>query len=56
MRFIELHKRDGEPVLINVHHILAISRFDEESTDITMSDGITFVKETPDEILLKIRG
>lgn len=56
MRFIELHDRDGEPILVNVHQILTISKCADDVTDITMGDGIAIVRETPDEILLKIRG
>jgi uncharacterized protein YlzI (FlbEa/FlbD family) len=56
MRFIELHDRDGNPVLVNVHQILTISKCSDAVTDISMGDGLVIVKETPDEILLKIRG
>lgn len=55
MRFIELTNRDGDPILVNVNHILTISKYDG-FTDVTMMDGITWVRETPDEILIKIRG
>ena len=56
MRFIELHNREGKAILVNVHQILTITRYDDNSTDLTMADGVTFVQETPDEILMKIRG
>jgi uncharacterized protein YlzI (FlbEa/FlbD family) len=56
MRFIELHDRDGNPILINVHHILTIAKCSGDVTDIVMVDGLVIVAETPDEILIKIRG
>lgn len=56
MRFIELHNRDGVPILINVYQIISIARYDDEITDLVCCDGITSVRETPDEIILKIRG
>lgn len=56
MRFIELTNKINEPVFVNVNNILTITRYDENTTDVTMLDGVTWVRETPDEILLKIRG
>ena len=55
MRFIELTSRDGYPILVSVNHILTISK-EDDFTDVTLMDGITWVRETPDEILIKIRG
>lgn len=56
MRFIELHDRDGNLVLVNISQILTIKKCSDEVTDICMCDGSVMVRETPDEILLKIRG
>jgi len=56
MRFIELHDTFDEPMLIAVHHILTIQRHEKDYTHITMLDGSLYMKETPDEIMLKIRG
>jgi hypothetical protein len=56
MRFIELHDSENNPVLIAVNQILWIKRSDNYLTGIAMYDGVEYVTETPDEILLKIRG
>jgi hypothetical protein len=56
MRFIELHDSDSNPILIAVHQILWIKRSNNYLTQIAMYDGVEYVTETPDEILLKIRG
>jgi uncharacterized protein YlzI (FlbEa/FlbD family) len=56
MRFIELNDCNDEPMLISVHHIMTIQRHEKDDTQITMLYGSLYVKETPDEILLKIRG
>jgi hypothetical protein len=56
MRFIELHDRDGNPILVNIHQILTIAKNLDEVTDINIADGLVTVRETPDEILMKIRG
>jgi hypothetical protein len=56
MRFIELHDSENNPILIAVHQIIWIKRLDKHGTQIAMYDGVEYVTETPDEILLKIRG
>jgi hypothetical protein len=58
MRFIELHDRDGNPILVNIHQILTIAKNLDDVTDINIADGLGLVtvRETPDEILMKIRG
>ena len=56
MRCIELHECDSsEPVLVNVSRLDLMYRFDDKT--ILRIDGNDIgVKETPDEILIKIRG
>jgi hypothetical protein len=56
MRFIELDQKEGGHVLVNVHNILTIERNSDGFTEIVMADALIFVRETPDEIMLKIRG
>ena len=56
MRFIELHECDsGESVLVNVSKLDLIYRFDDK-TVLRIGGTDIGVKETPDEILIKIRG
>lgn len=56
MRFIELHEYDsGEPVLVNVSRLDLMYRYDDKT--ILRIEGTDIgVKETPDDILIKIRG
>jgi hypothetical protein len=56
MRFIELHECDsGAPFLVNVSRLNLMYRYDDKT--ILRIDGNDIgVKETPDEILIKIRG
>jgi hypothetical protein len=56
MRFIELTTRGGGSILVNVHQIISITWHEGDVTELVMGDGITTVKETPDEIMIKIRG
>jgi hypothetical protein len=56
MRLLELHFEDGSPVLVFLHSIVTIHRGDDELTKINLSDGCIWVKETPNEIKLKIYG
>lgn len=56
MRFIKLTNKSNETVFVNVNNILTFARYDENTTYVRMIDGVTWVRETPDEILLKIQG
>lgn len=56
MRFIELHESDsGDPVFVNVARLDLMYRFDNK-TVLRIASSDIGVKETPDEIMLKIRG
>ena len=55
-RFIEVMNRRGEPVYVNVRHILTISiaRFSDDNTlfgNITTERGSIITKQMPNEIL-----
>lgn len=56
MRFIELHECDsGEPLLVNVARLDLMYRYDDKT--ILRIEGTDIgVRETPDDILNKIRG
>jgi len=57
MRFIELETTHGPKVILNVDKIIAITPDDEDNcTAIQLVDNILYVKETPHDIVLKIRG
>jgi hypothetical protein len=63
MRFIQLQAtKDGNMCLINVEHIISVTAWSKEvepdqGSWITFVDGEgMFAKESPDEIMLKIRG
>lgn len=56
MRFIELHEFDsGDPVLVNVNRIDLLYKM-EDRTILRVDQTDISVKETPDDILIKIRG
>lgn len=56
MRFVELHENQtNNPVLINVHKIDLMYVFDGK-TVLRIEGSDIGVNETPDEILIKIRG
>ncbi len=57
MRFIELETTHGPRVMLNVDKIIAITPDDEDNcTAIKLIDTVLYVKETPHDIVLKIRG
>jgi hypothetical protein len=57
VRFIELETTHGPKVILNVDKIIAITPDDEDNcTAIKLIDTILYVKETPHDIVLKIRG
>lgn len=56
MRFVELHEnQNNQPVLINVTKIDLMYEF-EGKTVLRIEGTDIGVNETPDEILIKIRG
>ncbi len=44
-----------EPILLNIHNIITISKMGTGSRVIT-TDGTIFVQENPDQIKIKIHG
>jgi len=57
VRFIELETTNGPKVILNVDKIIAITEDPEDGcTAIAMIDNILYVKEKPDDIIIKIRG
>lgn len=56
MRFIELTDVKGPVILVNVAHVICLVPQETGTVVITGKDFGQQVKETPDEILLKIRG
>lgn len=56
MRFIELTESEsGETIIVNVARIDLMYRFDNK-TVLRIASSDIGVNETPDEIMLKIRG
>jgi uncharacterized protein YlzI (FlbEa/FlbD family) len=57
VRFIELHNFDDQSLYINAASILTIATGFSGGAVVTMDSGqIVVVKETIDEIMVKIRG
>lgn len=57
MRFIELQTIAGDSVILNVDKIIAITPdTDDDGTCIKLIDTVLYVKETPHDIIIKIRG
>lgn len=55
MRFIELHDVSGMPILVFLQSIVTVCPMDGGSK-INLSEGLIFVRETPDQIKIKIHG
>lgn len=56
MRFVELHEYEsGDVVLINVNKIDLLYKM-EDRTILRIDQTDISVKETPDDIMIKIRG
>ena len=57
MRFIELHDyQTSGMILININQIISIDSLGVDGSRISTVDGLIRVKETPDQIKIKIHG
>ena len=54
MRFVKLTREDGKEFYINIHHIISLSRDADITVLATIEGYVTNVKETPEEILIKL--
>lgn len=56
MKVLYLHHEDGSQVMVFIHAISTIHQDENGLTKINLMDGFIYVKETPNEIKLKIYG
>lgn len=56
MKFVDLTSKDGTRVFLNVDKIIAITTDSENDTVLKLTDGQLFVDQTPDEIMMRLRG